>query len=32
VDCPKELMKYFEYVKSLEFDQIPDYNYLKGLF
>jgi predicted nucleic acid-binding Zn-ribbon protein len=29
--CPDWLCKYFEYCKSLEYTQKPDYNYLKGL-
>jgi hypothetical protein len=32
IDCPKEMKKYFEYVKQLQFDQTPDYEFLKNLF
>jgi len=31
-DLPKEFVMYFEYVKDLEFNESPDYEYLKGLF
>jgi hypothetical protein len=30
-DCPSEFIEYFEYVRSLVFEEIPDYKYLKGL-
>ena len=29
---PEEFLEYIKYVKQLEFEQNPDYNYLKGLF
>ena len=29
---PDEFIKYFKYVKNLEFEQDPDYNYMKKLF
>ena len=29
---PKEFCDYIKYVKGLQFEQDPDYNYLKGLF
>ena len=29
---PSEFVSYMKYVKSLEFQQDPDYNYIKGLF
>ena len=29
---PSEFVSYMKYVKSLEFEQDPDYNYIKGLF
>ena len=32
VDTFTALIKYFKYVKSLEFKQVPDYKYLKNLF
>jgi hypothetical protein len=32
IDCPKEMKKYFEYVKQLQFDQTPDYELLKNFF
>lgn len=32
VDCPVELRKYFDYIKTIQFDQKPDYYYLKSLF
>ena len=31
-DLPKEFCDYIKYVKGLQFEQDPDYNYLKGLF
>lgn len=30
--CPPEFKAYFTYIKSLGFDDKPDYNYLRGLF
>lgn len=30
--CPEEFCEFIEYSKDLEFDQRPDYKYLKGLF
>jgi serine/threonine protein kinase len=30
--CPDELIAYFSYVKGLRYKQIPDYQYLRGLF
>lgn len=32
IDGHKYLVRYFKYVKSLEFDENPDYDYLRGLF
>ena len=29
---PKQMIEYMKYVKQLEFEQDPDYNYLKNLF
>ena len=31
-DTPKEMNEYLTYVKSLKFDEEPNYDYLKGLF
>jgi serine/threonine protein kinase len=31
-DLPKEMCEYMNYVKSLKFDEEPNYNYLKQLF
>ena len=31
-DLPEEFVQYMKYVKSLEFEQDPDYKYIKGLF
>ena len=31
-DLPKEMCEYMDYVKSLKFDEEPNYNYLKKLF
>lgn len=31
-DFPEEFAKYLDYVKGLSFKQIPDYNFMKGLF
>ena len=31
-DFPIEFSKYLQYCRSLEFDEKPDYNYLKSLF
>ena len=31
-NLPKQFLNYMNYVRSLEFDQSPDYKYLKGLF
>ena len=32
MDTPSEFLRYFKYVKSLEFKQAPDYKFLKSLF
>jgi len=29
---PYEIIEYIKYVKKLDFEQLPDYNYLRGLF
>lgn len=31
-DMPSQMMEYFRYVKKLEFDDRPDYSYLRSLF
>ncbi len=31
-DLPEEFREYIKYVRKLEFEEKPDYNYLKGLF
>ena len=31
-DLPEEFIDYIKYVRKLEFEENPDYNYLKGLF
>ena len=31
-DLPEEFIHYIKYVRKLEFEENPDYNYLKGLF
>ena len=31
-ECPRTFRKYFDYVKSLKFEQTPDYEFLKKLF
>lgn len=31
-NSPDVFVKYFEYVRGLEFDETPDYNYLRKLF
>jgi len=31
-DCPSEFIDYFEYVRALIFEEVPDYKYLKNLF
>ena len=31
-DCPKELEEYFKYVRSLKFEEEPDYQKLKNYF
>lgn len=30
--CPREFVKYFNYIRSLKFEEIPDYSYCRGLF
>lgn len=30
--APKEMLKYFKYIRSLKFESMPDYSYLKKLF
>lgn len=32
VDCPEEFTRFFHYVRDLEFEDRPDYSYLRGLF
>ena len=32
IDLPEEFREYIKYVRKLEFEEKPDYNYLKGLF
>jgi len=31
-DLPNEFVKYFEYIRKLQFRSHPDYNYIKNLF
>jgi len=31
-NCPEEFSKYLLYCKNLNFEERPDYNFLRGLF
>ena len=31
-NCPEEFSKYLQYCRNLNFEERPDYNYLRGLY
>jgi hypothetical protein len=31
INCPKEILHYMKYCRRLEFEEKPDYDYLRGL-